>query len=147
MGEAEVEIADETGRISPELLAELDAAARLTLSEEGAETATLSIALVGDGTIATLNEQYLSHSDPTDVISFPLEDPGGRVVGDIYVGVEQAARQAGDLEIALREELIRLVVHGTLHVLGWEHPEDGDREASDMYRRQEALVGKALHRA
>jgi probable rRNA maturation factor len=92
--------------------------------------------------MARLNREYLGHEGPTDVISFPLEDPGDRVVGDIYIGVDQAARQAEDLGVTAREETVRLALHGLLHVLGWDHPEDGGREESEMFRRQEELVGR-----
>ena len=145
MGGPDVEVADETGCSSMGLLAELEKAAWWTLREEDAAGATLSIALVSDATIGELNRQYLSRDGPTDVISFPLDGPGDRMVGDVYIGREQAERQAAEIGVTVREELIRLVVHGTLHVLGWDHPEDAAaREESAMYRRQEELVAGFL---
>jgi probable rRNA maturation factor len=125
--------------------AEIEAAARWVLEREGAGSAELSIALLPDAEIASLNERFLSHAGPTDVISFPLPDPTGTLVGDVYIGVDQAARQAAELGVALREEILRLVVHGTLHVLGHDHPEEGEaRESAPMYRRQEELLASFL---
>jgi probable rRNA maturation factor len=61
------------------------------------------------------------------------------------VGAEQAARQAAELGVPLDEELLRLVIHGTLHVLGYDHPDsDEERAGSPMYRRQEALLTELL---
>lgn len=116
------------------------------LGAEGVGEAEISIALVGDDEIAALNQEYLNHEGPTDVISFPLPAPGGVRVGDVYVGAAQAERQAAELGVPYREELLRLVVHGTLHVLGHEHPEDEGRSESPMYRRQEELLGAFLAR-
>jgi probable rRNA maturation factor len=117
------------------------AAVEFVLRAEAAEQAEVSVALVGDDRIAELNRQYLDRDGPTDVISFPLGLPGQPlVVGDIYIGAAQAERQAADLGVPLDEEVLRLAVHGTLHVLGYDHPEDEDRDASPMYRRQEKLL-------
>lgn len=117
---------------------------RRVLASEGVTAAEISVALVGDGEIAGLNQQYLGHQGPTDVISFPLSVPGDALVGDVYIGAEQARRQAEELGVDFAEELVRLAVHGALHVLGYEHPEGADREASAMYRRQEELVARIL---
>jgi probable rRNA maturation factor len=62
-------------------------------------------------------------------------------VGDVYVGSWVAAREANARGLPLREELIRLVIHGTLHVLGRTHPEGAARTRSSMWRRQERYVG------
>lgn len=109
------------------------------LRAEAVERAEISVALVADGEIAALNERFLGHAGPTDVLSFHLHPPGEPPVGDVYVGAEQAARQAAELGVPLEQEIVRLAVHGTLHVLGYDHPEEG-REGSPMFRRQEELL-------
>ena len=103
-----------------------------------------AIAFLPDAEIARLNLEYLGHEGPTDVISFQLPDPGDRIVGDIYIGAEQAERQAAELGAGHGEELLRLAIHGTLHILGYEHPEDDGREESVMYHRQEELLAALL---
>lgn len=124
--------------------ARVEAAVRHVLRAEGVDGAEISVALVGDAEIAALNEQYLSHEGPTDVISFHLHDRGEPPLGDVYVGVQQAARQAAGFGAAADEEVLRLAVHGTLHVLGYEHPEGDDRTGSPMFARQEALLREFL---
>lgn len=125
---------------------ELEAAVRHVLEAEAVAAAEISLALLNDEAIAGLNEGYLAHEGATDVISFALHGAGERPLGDIYVGLEQAARQAEEMGIELREELLRLAVHGTLHVLGYDHPAGDDREGSPMYLRQEELLASFLER-
>ena len=120
----------------------LDAAVRKALDVDG-RSAELSLTLVDDTEIARLNREYLSDDRPTDVIAFALgseEEP----LGDVYVGVDQARRQADALGVPLSEELARLAIHGTLHVLGHDHPEGDDRFRSPMYVLQERLLGEVL---
>jgi len=118
-------------------------AVEAALRNRGVDHATISVALLGDAAIAELNEQYLGHEGPTDVISFPLWETGEPVVGDIYIGFEQARRQAADVGVPLPQELRRLAVHGTLHVLGYDHPDGDARLTSDMWLIQEQIVREA----
>jgi probable rRNA maturation factor len=120
---------------------ELERAVRLACESQGASEGEVSVALLDDAAIGSLHEAHLHQEGPTDVLAFALYDEGEPVVGDVYVGIEQAARQAEELGVSLREELVRLVVHGTLHVLGLDHPEEAAaRDESPMYRTQESLV-------
>jgi len=91
----------------------------------------------------TLNRKTFGRDRATDVIAFGLPHDGV-ITGDIYVCPAVARRAARELEVSEREELIRLVVHGTLHVLGYDHPEDESRYQSAMWRRQERLLRSAL---
>ena len=124
----------------------LEEAVRLTLESQDASVLEISVSLLGDQAIQELNRTYLSHDWVTDVISFPLTTPTGELMGDIYVGAEQAGRQAEAAGVPVLEELVRLTIHGTLHVLGHEHPEGEDRLESEMYRIQEALVAQLIDR-
>ena len=124
--------------------------ARAVLEAEGVRDANISFAFVRPSMIATVNREHLGHKGPTDVISFPLAAAGGAPLGgDVYICPDVAARNAIEHGVGLREEIARLVVHATLHVLGYEHPEGVGRETSAMWRRQEALVSQfeALWRA
>lgn len=105
--------------------------------------ATISVAFLGPARMRRLNREWKGHDEPTDVISFALPGPDGELVGDVYICPAVARSSAKALGISSREELIRLVVHGTLHVLGYDHPEGGHRTRSPMWRRQERYV-KAL---
>ncbi len=115
---------------------------RKALDADGRE-AELSITLVDDEEIKRLNREYRGHDRPTDVIAFSLGGPG-QPLGDVYVGAEQARRQAEALGVPLSEELVRLAIHGTLHVLGHDHPDGDERFASPMYLLQEQLLGEVL---
>lgn len=117
---------------------------RLVCRRERVREAMISVAFVTSRRMAALNREYLGHAGATDVITFELVSPGA-IVGDIYIAPEVARRNARTQRRPVREELIRLVVHGTLHVLGYTHDEsDGDaRTRGAMWRRQEALVAAA----
>lgn len=126
------------------LTALLRRAALAALAEQGVEDAELSITLLDDAAMRDLNRDWLGHDRPTDVIAFPLGNGDAAPLGDIYIGVERAVEQAADLGVATREELTRLAVHGTLHVLGHDHAEGADRQRGDMWRLQEDLVKRVL---
>ena len=118
-------------------------AVRTTLADEGTTDGEVSLTLVGDDGIRALNRDYLGRDRVTDVISFSLHDPADPLLADIYIGYPQALRQAAELGLPARAELVRLAIHGTLHALGYDHPAE-DRFASDFFRRQEALVKRVL---
>ncbi len=101
---------------------------------------TFSVTFVGRDRMRSLHRRYKGHSRATDVLAFGLPLPDGGLAGDVYVCVWQARRQARAFRVAAREEMLRLVVHGTLHVLGWDHPDDETRDRSAMWRRQERYV-------
>ena len=145
MSAARVSVQVEAVR-TPVSRARLSAAVAAVLRAERAGPALVSITLVSRRRIAAMNRRHLGHTGPTDVISFAFNDPGGAVIGDVYVCPEVAAENAKRFGRPVREELVRLVVHGTLHVLGHDHPVDAAREGSLMWRRQEALVRRVLAR-
>ena len=105
----------------------------------------LSICLVDDAEMAALNASYRGRRGPTDVLAFSLlEGEGvehrGRLLGDVVIGLEAAARQARARHRAVDEEVARLLIHGTLHLLGYEHHHE--REARSM-RAQERQLWRA----
>lgn len=115
-------------------------ALRETLRREGHQRAEFSVTFVGDAEMARLHERYLGGGDVTDVLSFALHEGGEDPLGDVYIGHAQARRQAADAGAGPDEELVRLAVHGALHVLGYDHPEGPERTASEMFRVQEEVV-------
>lgn len=116
------------------------------LRAERVTDAMLSITFVGRTAIASLNRRYLGHRGPTDVISFGLGRPGGRgpIVGDIYICADIARANARRQGVSPQEELLRLVVHGTLHALGYDHPEGFGRTESGMWRKQERILSRVV---
>ena len=125
--------------------------ATAVLRAEGVRDALVSIAFVSAREIAQLNRRHLGHAGPTDVISFALSAGSDRsashpVIGDIYIAPDVARANATRFGRGVREEFARLVVHGTLHVLGHDHPDGTERTASPMWRRQERLLASATVR-
>ena len=119
------------------------AIARGVLRAERVRAAELSFTFLTAPAMAALNRRHLGHRGPTDIITFEFAPvPGGARAGDVYVCPEVARENARRHGVRVREELARLVVHGTLHVLGHEHPEDDGRTRSAMWRRQERLVAR-----
>jgi probable rRNA maturation factor len=102
--------------------------------------ALISVTFVGPSRMRALNLGWKGHDRPTDVLSFALPGPDGILAGDIYVCSRVAAQEAKAAEVPHREELIRLVIHGTLHVLGYDHPEGQGRTRSLLWRRQERYL-------
>jgi probable rRNA maturation factor len=117
----------------------VERAARAVVEDRGVEAGELSLTLLDDAGMATLNRDWMNRDGPTDVLAFALHEADAAPLGDIYLGVERAVVQAREADEPLRRELARLAVHGTLHVLGWDHPAEG-REQSEMWRHQERIV-------
>ena len=122
------------------------ALARQVLRAERVGDAVLSVAFVGRRRIRTLSRRYLRRDHETDVIAFTLSGAPGVVVGDVYVAPEVAARAARRYGVPLREEVLRLVVHGVLHVLGYDHPEGASRTLGPMWAVQERLLRRTRGR-
>lgn len=119
-------------------------AVRSVMRAEGIEHAMISVTFVSDAEVRRLNTKYFGRRSATDVIAFALNDVTGCVTGDIYVAPDVAGRTASALDVPVREELARLVVHGALHVLGYDHPTGESRIRSAMWRRQERLVAEVV---
>lgn len=124
----------------------LRARAREALRAIGQGSAELSLSLVDDREMRALNERYRGRDRATDVLSFSLlEGEGaafrGRLLGDVVIGVETAARQAAARHRGLDEEVARLLVHGLLHLVGHDH--ERDDEARRM-RAEERRVWRRL---
>ena len=116
--------------------------ARGVMRAEKVRDALLSFTFLAPAAIARLNREHLGHRGPTDVITFALGAgaPGAPVVADVYICPEVVRENARANGVGVREELARVVIHGALHALGYEHPEDESRTHSPMWRRQEALL-------
>lgn len=85
---------------------------------ESVKHAELSFVIINDGRIRTINRKFLGHDYVTDVITFPLEHD--MVSAEIYINGQQARRQARRHHVSVRNEMLRLVVHGTLHAIGYD---------------------------
>lgn len=113
--------------------------------EESPDTVELSVALVDVDEMAALNERYRGVEGPTDVLSFGCDEPCSATsdepitLGDVVIAPDVASRQAAELGTTVESELNLLLVHGVLHLLGYEH--DTDEGAAAMQARERVLLG------
>jgi probable rRNA maturation factor len=113
---------------------------RAVCATERVRDAMISVTFVTNRTMATMNREYLQHHGATDIITFELNETHGVTMGDMYIAPDVARVNAKTAGVGVREEMVRLVVHGTLHVLGHTHPEGDGRFTSPMWRKQERFV-------
>ncbi len=142
-----VQVATDEVRV-PVSRARVQRVAESVLRAERVRDAVVSITFVSDRTMAALNKRHLGHRGATDVISFGFAPTanGAPLTGDVYIAPDVARQNAAAHGAGVREEVLRLVVHGMLHVTGHDHPVDDARYASPMWRRQEQLLQRELAR-
>ena len=122
-------------------------ARRVLAWERAPERSHVDITLVSAAAMRGANRRATGRRGLTDVLAYSLPQPDGRVVGDVYICPAAAAlavRNGGSIGSGLRAEFVRLAVHGTLHVLGYDHPEGPGRTRSRMWRLQERYVKRIL---
>jgi probable rRNA maturation factor len=106
-----------------------------------AEEAGVTVAFVSDRTMRALNRRWRGRRGTTDVLSFPLEQDeferrAGATLGDVVISLEQAARQAAAHGLTLDEEVAQLILHGLLHLCGYDHEQDnGEMNALELRLR------------
>ncbi len=118
--------------------------AQKILTYVGHPEAELSLELVGNTRMQTLNHRYRHKDRPTDVLAFPLwEGPGPRtlLLGDVVISVPMAESQSKALGHSVDTEMVQLLIHGILHLIGYDH-ERGEREAQRMSRKERAIFKK-----
>ncbi len=131
------------GRRSPALAARLARHARRLLRGLRLDRAELSVVLVSDREMQALNRRWRRRDRPTDVLSFAQREGAGGapdgLLGDVVISLDTARRQAREQGESLGREADRLLVHGLLHLLGYDH-ERSASEARRMQRRERALA-------
>ena len=112
----------------------LKQAAELVLAAENVAGAEITIILVEDEYLKKLNRDFLNQNDTTDVISFHLDDLQNRdfFEGEVYANVDQIKRQALDYGVSFSNELVRIVIHGLLHLVGYDDQTLSDKETMTM---------------
>ena len=118
--------------------------AQAILDAMGRTEAELSLALIGNAEMRRLNATYRKKDYPTDVLSFPIEgSPGiGALLGDVIISVDKAREQALERGCTEAEEIVTLLIHGIVHLLGYDH----ERSAKDAraMKRQENKIRRVL---
>jgi probable rRNA maturation factor len=106
--------------------AQLTEAATAVLQDSAFSSAAISLAVVDDETIHELNRRHLDHDWPTDVLSFVLEDDGDHLEGEVILSADTAAAAAEELGNSAAEEQLLYVIHGMLHLVGYDDKDDAD---------------------
>jgi len=105
---------------------QLTEAATAILRDSEFSSAAISLAVVDDDTIHELNQRHLEHDWPTDVLSFVLEDDDDHLEGEVILSADTAAAAADELGNSAAEEQLLYVIHGTLHLIGYDDKSDAD---------------------
>jgi len=123
---------------------ELDSCARRVLELLGPAAALVSITFVDDDAISALHEKYRKRQGPTDVLAFELSDRGeNSLLGDVYISMDRIIHQAKSFRVSRKEETIRLLVHGLLHLCGYR--DDTAEMKEQMFMAQERVVQDYLN--
>jgi probable rRNA maturation factor len=118
--------------------------AQSVLVQAGHPTAQLSLSLVGKTRMRSLNRKYRGRDYPTDVLAFTMESMGKQTevfLGDVVICLPVAIGQASRFGNSADQEIFRLLIHGTLHLLGYDH-EQSPREARRMQRKERTIAQK-----
>ena len=132
--EITIEVNDEQSQLPPD--PRLPQAVRMILEDASIRRAQISVALVDDPTIRRLHRDYLEIDEPTDVMSFVLERSNDFLEGEVIASVDTAVRAAPRFGSTAGDELLLYVIHGTLHLVGYD---DLAPEACAEMRRQERV--------
>jgi probable rRNA maturation factor len=127
--------------------ARLQRSARAILSDVGEQSAELGVLFVGDRRMRRLNHRYRGKDRVTDVLAFAMREaftpnaprPRPKMLGDVVISVPTAWRQAKEAGRSLDEELTWLLVHGILHLCGYDH-ERSEKDARRMHRRERMIL-------
>jgi probable rRNA maturation factor len=133
---------------SQKIMAEtLEKVAQRILNDSGCPDAELSLVIVDDVEIQQINRDYLQRDKPTNVISFAMQEgedaglhPG--LLGDVIISADTAARDAREAELPFESELYFLLLHGILHLLGYDHERGTEEEAQLMEAREAELFAR-----
>ncbi|MBA5715836.1 rRNA maturation RNase YbeY [Bacillus subtilis] len=145
-----IDIVDETGSVSEEMLKEVENLLQFAAEREGVQDqAEVSVTIVSNDDIHQINKEYRGKDAPTDVISFALEEEGEGeveivgaemppVLGDIIISADRTREQAEEYNHSFKRELGFLAVHGFLHLLGYDHMTKEEEE--EMFTKQKELL-------
>jgi probable rRNA maturation factor len=116
----------------------------MILSDLGYPDSELSVAIVGDRSIRRLNREYLGRDKPTNVISFAMQEgefPGVNpgLLGDVVISADTCAREAEEGGVGFDARLTFLLLHGILHLTGYDHERSGEAEARRMEEKEREL--------
>lgn len=114
-----------------------------TIAAEGFKLGELNFIFCSDAYLLTINQQYLNHDTYTDIITFDNSEEEGLIVGDIFISAERIIENAQQFKVATATEMHRVIIHGTLHLLGYKDKSKTDKnlmtEKEDFYLTKRAF--------
>lgn len=118
--------------------------AKKILDALGCPEGELSLLIVDNAQIQQLNREYLQRDRPTNVLSFAMQEGAGQgvqpqLLGDVVISAERAAADAADAQVSFESELVFLLLHGILHLLGFDHERGSDADARLMEAKEEQI--------
>ncbi|MCK4488393.1 MAG: rRNA maturation RNase YbeY [Desulfobacterales bacterium] len=124
---------------------EIEKKAKTILNALECPDGELSVLIVDDLEIARLNKTYLGRSGPTNVIAFPMRDgPFGQIspnlLGDVVISLDTAAREAQDVSISVESRFDQLLIHGILHLFGFDHEKTSEQAKAMRIKEEELLM-------
>lgn len=118
---------------------DVERAVRMVVTKEKIRDPEISVIFIDDRKMKRMNTEYLQHRYSTDVLAFLLESRPA-LEGEVYVCIDMARRQAKEYGVPVREEILRLVIHGVLHLCGYE--DETFAGSQEMHEREDAVLVK-----
>jgi probable rRNA maturation factor len=146
-----VEIGPKRPRLSEIALKQLSKQILKEINLKGlplADRCEMGVIITDDPGIKILNKKYRGKNKPTDVLSFSMIEGADLLLksptlGDVVISLPTAVRQAEDYDVNLHQEILRLLIHGTLHLLGYDH-ENVSKKKADLMRKTEEQIYEKL---
>ena len=113
-----------------------------TVGEEGHKLKELNFIFCNDSYLLSINQQFLHHDTYTDIITFDNSEREGQILGDIFISVERVQENAERFKTKLEDELHRVMIHGTLHLLGY--PDKGTEAKAIMTQKEDFYLAKRV---
>lgn len=111
-----------------------------TIEAEGYKLKELNYIFCSDAYLIEINRQYLNHDTYTDIVTFDNSEVQGDIVGDIFISIERTRENAAKFSVADTDELHRVIIHGTLHLLGYPDKKPADKKI--MTQKEDYYLGK-----
>jgi probable rRNA maturation factor len=113
------------------------------LKHEGYRPGALNFIFCSDAYLLQINQEYLKHDTFTDIVTFPYEDQGKRISGDMFISIDRIQENAEKFQVAMVDELHRVMIHGVLHLCGYKDKTKAD-QALMRQKENESLAKRWL---
>lgn len=108
------------------------------IRKEGKDSENLLFIFTGNRKILEINKEFLNHNWFTDVIAFDYSDKKNNIIGEVYISIETVRLNADNYKVSLKSEVLRVIIHGTLHLCGYE--DDNERSKKIMRKKEDLWI-------